>query len=179
MPWIGVRAPAAVGGLEDELFAAVVEGRMSGYPARPFADRLWEKVAVGDCWEWTGALTYGYGVIGIGGRTRRAHRVAYELLVGPILEGLTIDHLCRNRACVNPDHLEPVPHLENLRRGRHANQNTAKAVCLRGHEYQKRGGRRYCKTCRSESRRRLAPQHRADRAAYARLYRARVKEAAA
>lgn len=68
------------------------------------------------CWEWTGAKT----AAGYGQFTRRkeyAHRHAYEDLVGPIPEGLVIDHLCRNPSCVNPDHLEPVTQRENIRRG--------------------------------------------------------------
>lgn len=84
-------------------------------------DRFWPKVdASGDCWEWTAARNpEGYGRIGAGGtgsRILHAHRVAWELLVGPIPVGYEVDHLCRNRGCVNPDHLEPVTKLENIRR---------------------------------------------------------------
>jgi hypothetical protein len=90
---------------------------------RPLAERFWEKVAKGEgCWLWTGArLRGGYGTINAGGHAATsllAHRVAYELVRGPIPDGLQIDHLCRNRACVNPYHMEPVSQAENLRRGR-------------------------------------------------------------
>lgn len=88
----------------------------------PGDDRFWSKVLRGpNCWLWVGSRNeLGYGQYRIDNETRgRAHRVAYELLVGPIPEGLTIDHLCRNTWCVNPAHMEPVTIQENLgRRGR-------------------------------------------------------------
>lgn len=69
------------------------------------------------CWLWSGAiLRSGYGSITIDNRTRMAHRHVYEMVVGKIPSGLCIDHLCRVRSCVNPDHLEPVTTAENLRR---------------------------------------------------------------
>ncbi|WP_402465721.1 HNH endonuclease signature motif containing protein [Isoptericola aurantiacus] len=86
---------------------------------RPVGARMAEMlVQSGDCIEWTGATSAnGYGRIGIGGsRTAQVHRVAYEAARGPIPAGLHIDHLCRNRRCVNPDHLEPVTQSENNRR---------------------------------------------------------------
>ena len=131
--------------------------------------RLWAKVdASGDCWEWTGARTSGYGHLRMSeGVYRRAHRVVYERMVGPIPEGLTIDHRCRNKACVNPDHLEPVTNQENLRRtpkqlfnhtplARVARGAThwsqTRTECAKGHPLPPPGpGPRPCRTCRRAS----------------------------
>ena len=80
--------------------------------------RFWAKVRVsGDCWEWTGATnSRGYGCLVRDKRGYLAHRYAYTLAVGPIPDGLTIDHLCGNKRCVRPEHLEPVTVAENIRR---------------------------------------------------------------
>ena len=102
-------------------------------------DRLWSRVHVPDdasaCWEFLGATVAGYGTLGRGCRGEGnvlTHRLSYELLVGPIPDGLHIDHLCRNRLCCNPDHLEPVTQAENNRRAQEANPRTH---CKRGHEF--------------------------------------------
>lgn len=94
---------------------------------------FWARVdADADCWIWTGTLDRdGYGQFNLNGRKVRAHRGAFEALVGLVPPGLVLDHLCRVRACVNPDHLEPVTNAENIRRGFKA----LARHCLRGHEY--------------------------------------------
>ena len=82
-------------------------------------ERFWTRVVMTDeCWLWTGAkTTAGYGSLGMGNRrTGYAHRYAYSILVGPVPDGLELDHLCRVRHCVRPDHLEPVTGFENKRR---------------------------------------------------------------
>lgn len=109
---------------------------------RDLYERFWEKVnknAKLGCWEWTGGKGrdgYGRFVImrGKRGFPYRAHRVAYEMSIGPIPEGLTLDHLCRNTLCVNPSHLEPVTNGENVLRGFGGSGiNRRKTHCIRGH----------------------------------------------
>ena len=125
--------------------------------------RFWAKVNKTDtCWLWTAAAPNGYGQIGAGGKTLRAHRVAYEMLVGPIPEGLQLDHLCRVTLCVNPNHLEPVTNRENVLRGESPLAKKARQTeCLRGHPlsganlYTYPNGNRRCKICRNESLKRL------------------------
>jgi HNH endonuclease len=109
---------------------------------------------LGACWAWTGSrLPEGYGTFRVGTIVARAHRFAYEQFVGPIPEGLTIDHLCINPPCVNPAHLEPVTNAVNvLRGGNPAAENARKTHCARGHEFTAENtyiwkGGRYCKAC--------------------------------
>jgi hypothetical protein len=111
--------------------------------------RFWPQVVKGpECWEWTGHQRNGYGSIRAYGRQLGAHRVAYQLAFGPIPAGLTIDHLCRNKLCVNPAHLEPVTIGENVRRW-------ARTIthCPTGHPYDEantwtdRKGHRQCRAC--------------------------------
>jgi hypothetical protein len=90
-----------------------------GVTYQPLLDRLSDKFVVGDgCWAWiAGRQGDGYGAFKMDGRSRLAHVVLFELLVGAVPAGKELDHLCRNRACVRPGHLEPVPHKTNVRRG--------------------------------------------------------------
>lgn len=125
--------------------------------AIPVSERFWDKVEKTDsCWNWTAQIALdGYGKIRNRDGSTLAHRVAYELIVGPIPEGLEIDHLCRNRRCVNPEHMEPVTKYENFRRGYSpASENGRKTHCVHGHPlvegniyYEKNGRHRHCKTC--------------------------------
>lgn len=102
------------------------------------------------CWLWVSSLDEkGYGLLWHNGRTRKAHRVGHELLVGPIPKGLELDHLCRVRCCVNPKHLEAVTHAVNMSRGSRA----SKTKCPKGHIYVGENlyvnskGQRWCREC--------------------------------
>lgn len=127
--------------------------------------RFWVKVQkTPGCWLWTAAVSReGYGVFGaerVGGRNRfvHSHRYAYELLVGPIPDGLHLDHLCRVPRCVNPAHLEPVTPRENTLRGIGPSaKNAVKTHCKHGHPFtpentriDHRTGNRSCWTCRRQ-----------------------------
>lgn len=129
-------------------------------PQRDVLDRFATRVLVGDgCWGWTGSFnSSGYAQLYLRpGRSLVAHRFAYELLVGPIPEGMVLDHLCRNRACSNPSHLEIVTRGENTLRGETITAaNRDKTHCKRGHEFDDantylRYGKRSCRTCRTDS----------------------------
>lgn len=116
-----------------------------------FVDRV---TVTDDCWTWTGVIDpSGYGRYSVPGlrssasRTQGAHRFGYTQMVGPVPEGMELDHLCRTKSCVRPDHMEPVSPAENLRR-----QGLAVTHCIHGHEYTPentgmRPAGRYCKTC--------------------------------
>ena len=133
--------------------------------ARPTAkQRIMARVnKVGDCWIWTGVTTTAPGArlsyprFCIGkAKTVAAHRFSYELFVGPIPDGLTLDHLCRNTLCVNPSHLEPVTNRENVLRGTGPSaRNARKTVCGQGHpltsdNVRMEGSSRRCLTCQRE-----------------------------
>jgi len=145
------------------------------------------------CWRWIGATDRGgYGVMWKDAKNRaaKAHRVSYELFVGPIPPGYPLDHLCRRRDCVNPAHLEPVTDRENVVRGESiVAQNMRKTHCVTGHplsgenlRLSMRGGsvRRGCRECRREQRRAFirTEQGRAWNAAKQRRQRSRRRQAA-
>lgn len=141
-----------------------------GVPPRPPVDRFAEKIALTDsgCIEWiAGTNGAGYGRFFLdwaGGRnlSQLAHRWSYEHHAGPIPDGLHLDHLCRNTLCVNPDHLEPVTHQENVLRGTApAAIHAAKAECVNGHPFtgdnlvlRANGRWRDCRECRRQKDRR-------------------------
>jgi hypothetical protein len=131
----------------------------------------WERIeshidASGVCWEWTASCNLGgYGQTWWNKRVRVAHRVVYEVLVGPVPEGMELDHLCRNRRCVNPDHMEPVTRAENCRRGAGPATQSARYAaithCPQGHPYNETNTHRYiqrgkyptrrCRACAREA----------------------------
>lgn len=127
--------------------------------------RFWSKVdksAANGCWEWAGTITpKGYGVYASRhARSLRAHRVSWELLRGPIQTDLTIDHLCRNKRCVNPDHLEPVTAAVNTLRGDSPPAMKARQThCEAGHPLIRRSdGHRECRICKQEADRQRPPR---------------------
>ena len=139
---------------------------------RPIEERFWPKVKDAgalECWEWTAATSHGYGVFADRRKNLRAHRVAYELMIGPIPPLLVLDHLCKNRLCVNPYHLDPVPLAVNSARTNagevNAARQRARTHCIRGHDYSDpavliltSAGYRVCRICKSWRRRTIVPQ---------------------
>lgn len=143
---------------------ARIQGKFSGRAGVeiPVAERAWRYIqrdrATG-CWNWTGAKANGYGRISTSGRRdENAHRALYEVLVEKIAPGLVLDHLCRNTACVNPAHMEPVTVAENTRRGMAGDRARNKTHCKNGHEFTPENTRlarrpsgslqRVCRACR-------------------------------
>ena len=128
---------------------------------QPAEQRFWAYVEKTDgCWQWKASFdSSGYGLLSVSGKSAKAHRFAYELLVGPIPHGLVIDHLCRNRACVNPAHMEPVTNYENLRRGAgHDVSQGRRNQCINGHDFTEENtyinpkGAKVCRACSDRSR---------------------------
>lgn len=159
------------GGTRDALALAAIAAGSNGKvdkrtglrrKVKPVVERFREKYAVNPdsgCWEWQAATVSGYGVLMLNqfAGTFLAHRLSYLLRHGSIPEGLELDHLCRNRACVNPDHLEPVTTLVNQARGLGGVLRVPLTHCPRGHEYAVHGTRfpatpNYlsCKACRAD-----------------------------
>lgn len=140
---------------------------------KALSDRFWPKVSkdADGCWLWTACLNKaGYGKIGAGGGKtgwRLAHRVSYEMRHGPVPDGLELDHLCRVRRCVNPDHLEPVTQRVNLMRGVSPPAQCArKTHCDYGHEFTPentyiwRNKMRQCRICRDRRNREWREENR-------------------
>lgn len=133
-------------------------------------DRLRRHVSIdaNGCWNWTGTKSpKGYALTQVDGVSKRAHRVIYELTNGPVPTGLQLDHLCRNRGCVNPDHLEPVTGKVNVLRGVGVTaQNAKKTHCHRGHPlsgdniYPRSNGGRECWECKIQQRLKLSEAQR-------------------
>lgn len=124
---------------------------------QPVLQRFLSKIRITKlgCWEWLGSkTTVGYGQIGFNGRTTTTHRFIYEYLYGKIDSKLQLDHLCRNRNCCNPDHLEVVTQQENILRGIGLSAlNARKTHCIHGHEFTSQNtyittsNKRKCRTC--------------------------------
>lgn len=129
----------------------------SALTRKPIRERMeaFSEVDAAGCWRWVGHKTAaGYGKLKFKCETKLAHRLSYELNIGPIPDGLHLDHLCRVRDCINPAHLEPVTPAENVRRSTAWDFNKAKEACPKGHAYSPENtyfapnGHRQCKECR-------------------------------
>ena len=148
---------------------------------------FWSRVRKSEgCWIWIGSRFHnsGYGRFKFRSRDTNAHIFSWEWEHGPVPDGLELDHLCRNRACVRPSHLEPVTHRENELRGATViADNYAKTHCSAGHPlsgenlFIRRDGRRRCRTCELATQKRLraTDDYRAKHAAYERVRKDRIR----
>ena len=146
---------------------------MMAESGQPLIVRLMEHVEVTDtCWNWIGhKINGGYGRISVNHKNKLAHRTSYELLIGKIPDGLVINHICRNRGCINPEHLEPVTQKENVRQGltgfKTGLKNRAKTQCPKGHKYTPdnlvKTNRRSCRTCHNVNQRARRTKAKANR----------------
>ena len=128
-------------------------GSLSTLEKTPPEDRFWAKVNKTDtCWLWKASVSgYGYGQFKVAGKMLKAHRYSYALKYGEIKNNLTVDHLCRNILCVNPEHMELVTSSENTKRARAV--RPLKTHCVKGHKFDEantyyyKNGHRGCRTC--------------------------------
>ena len=142
-------------GVSAPINSQAVEGhRMTSPLVELYPEQSWilNRVEVSDsCWKWLGCLdARGYGIVRRNNKALKVHRVVYEIVVGKIPEGLVIDHVCRNRACCNPHHLEPVTNQENIIRGFKA--RPMRTHCKQGHPLDNANtywhkGRWNCRAC--------------------------------
>ena len=166
--WLKEAQPKSVGHYEpidfemDKRIRKLIVALEQAERLRVHDSRFWRHVDdSGNCWEWKGTKDRkGYGQFTVNKKHFFAHRWAYEALVGPIAEGMVVDHLCRNRACCNPSHMEIVTPVENVKRGEGITaQNSRKDKCQCGQPYfiaHRKDGRsyRYCRACKNEYQRR-------------------------
>lgn len=146
-------------GMCSRHYQSARSGGMATLTPKTLEERFWEKVdKTAACWLWNGYRDRnGYGQVRVNRRTLKyAHRVSFELCVGPIPDGLVLDHLCRNTSCVNPEHLEAVTQHLNILRGESPMAHQAQQTqCIRGHELAgenlaltEGGKKRRCRECR-------------------------------
>ena len=127
-----------------------------------------------ECWHWTGQVARdGYGRMSVDGRKQMVHRLAYAVWIGPIPDGLEIDHLCMVKVCINPAHLEAVTRRENMLRQPRIGARAAQTECIHGHPYTAENtgrdgrGNRFCRTCDRAARRIYKARKRAEKRAAA------------